>query len=147
MSGSEDKNATRPSASSLGYEPPAGVSSDGFDSVAEANHLADAIERHAGELTESLTHVMGSLRSSLHAMGGYSADYMRVYSQSVSTFGETVESSVGSMNTFIDKCTKLNDDLLEMRNLQSEIKGVLASVDTLDALAARLIKEKKGKRK
>eukprot|EP01012_Entosiphon_sulcatum_P054416 TRINITY_DN75171_c0_g1_i1.p1 TRINITY_DN75171_c0_g1~~TRINITY_DN75171_c0_g1_i1.p1 ORF type:complete len:201 (-),score=34.61 TRINITY_DN75171_c0_g1_i1:23-625(-) len=123
---------------------PAGAT---FDSVEEAKVLADTIEKQARCMAESLEHVTGSLRSSLHAIGGMTTEYMRVYQGATATLAENLDSSIASMRTFVDRCRALNADLKKMRDLQAEIKGVKESVISLEDLATKLIKEKKAKKK
>eukprot|EP00997_Jenningsia_sp_PLL12_P008274 NODE_5022_length_609_cov_99.844643_g4332_i0.p1 GENE.NODE_5022_length_609_cov_99.844643_g4332_i0~~NODE_5022_length_609_cov_99.844643_g4332_i0.p1 ORF type:complete len:110 (+),score=23.06 NODE_5022_length_609_cov_99.844643_g4332_i0:201-530(+) len=109
--------------------------------------MLDTIQRRTHELAESLAHVTGSLRATLHANGRMTAEHMGVYQSAVGAYAGGVDEAVGSMSAFIERCTRLGEELRKMRELHKEIKSVVAAVDALDTTTARMMRERRSKKR
>lgn len=81
----------------------------------------DKLEARAQLLGESLSHVSGSLRSSLHALSAMSVSYAQVYEKSIDGLCSAVDSNVQEMKGFIQQCEEMNEYLTQMKKLHEEM--------------------------
>lgn len=81
----------------------------------------EKLEARTQLLGESLSHVSGSLRSSLLATTAMTLSYAEVYEKSVHGLCTTVQSNTQEMREFIKQCEETNDYLTQMKKLHDEM--------------------------
>eukprot|EP01094_Clydonella_sp_ATCC50884_P023934 TRINITY_DN5876_c0_g1_i1.p1 TRINITY_DN5876_c0_g1~~TRINITY_DN5876_c0_g1_i1.p1 ORF type:complete len:167 (+),score=52.79 TRINITY_DN5876_c0_g1_i1:197-697(+) len=95
--------------------------------------LLGQLEQNANVCAENMAHLLGSLRSALHAISAMSTQYMDTYKDSVESVGENVTMSVLAMHQFIQKAKELNQSLKGIEHLEKEITTIKSTLDQLEA--------------
>jgi len=105
--------------------------------------LLASLESNAQVCAASLAHLIGNLRNSLHAITAMSVQQMNVYKEATVELTNTINLSVLSANTMIQKAIDLEHESSHLMTLGGQIKDLKKSLDMLELLVQKIFTEDK----
>ena len=87
----------------------------------KSQSLIEKMENKTRVLCESLSHLTGTLRTSMHAISAITLSHMQIYETSMNNMCKAFEDNVNEMTGYVEKCKELNQNLHDMRKLYDEM--------------------------
>eukprot|EP01113_Clastostelium_recurvatum_P001144 TRINITY_DN10475_c0_g2_i2.p1 TRINITY_DN10475_c0_g2~~TRINITY_DN10475_c0_g2_i2.p1 ORF type:complete len:224 (-),score=60.19 TRINITY_DN10475_c0_g2_i2:96-767(-) len=100
------------------------------------------LETQAQKCNETLSHLMGSLKSSLSAASAITVQHMEGYNEAVGSLATTAELCVNSTNQLLALAQQLATDSTNLTRLGTQVKDIKKSLDLLEILVQRLCSTK-----